>query len=159
MYSFSKFCYVLCNGSLYELLPDYSLQRVHMTPVSDVVFVGGGLVLLKTKSLFEDDEELFSFNMVTKKIQQAFKPHYRFFEKHRVDRLCQVSECGCQLKDKALEDILGFDWSQQKQESLKEIKWFKQVVNKLGQQLVYEYSLSDYQDEIVPRKSSFFAIK
>ncbi|CAL5971273.1 Hypothetical_protein [Hexamita inflata] len=156
LYSFSKFCYVLCNGSLYELLPDYSLQRVHMTPVSDVVFVGGGLVLLKTKSLFEDDEELFAFNMVTKNQQLFIKPSIRFFEKHRIDRLCQVSECGCDLKDKALEYVLGFDWRSTKDTLENE---FRLDRSQIGKQLVYEYSTSESHEEITPSKSSFFLVQ
>ncbi|CAL5990830.1 Hypothetical_protein [Hexamita inflata] len=156
LYSFSKFCYVLCNGSLYELLPDYSLQRVHMEPVSEVVFVGGGLIILKTKSLFEDNQELYVYNMLNKTLKLFTKPSVLHFEKSRVTRLCNASECGCQLADRVLEYIFGYNWRSTKEALVKEFKLQREDVRK---QHAYEQSEAEACEERTPSKSGFFLVQ
>ncbi|CAL5990837.1 Hypothetical_protein [Hexamita inflata] len=101
-------------------------------------------------------EELFCFNMVIKNQQLFIRPSIRFFEKHRIDRLCQESESGCELKDKALEYILGFDWRFTKNALEQE---FRLDRSQIGKQLVYEYSTSEFHEEITPSKSSFFLVQ
>ena len=107
---FNYHTFVIGDSQLFVLNNDFSLTKIANPAISNLFFVGSGLIIFQTAAVFDgDDDKLYCFNMLDLSTKELTNVNIRSFWPSKIDKLCEQTQTGYRLSQKVLQKIFGED--------------------------------------------------